>query len=842
MIFRLEDFQERAVQRLSSQVAKARRDYAEDRDRTAVGLTAPTGAGKTVIATALLERLYFGDGNTEPDTSLTVLWVTDDPALNAQTINKISQASERINAFRFRRLGDTDESTLEPGYIYFVHIQQLSRNSTLHSVRNGTRSDSRTHGAWDMIATTVRKRGKDFVVVVDEAHRGASSNADRRTIVGTIVNGGVTNVGTQQPPAPVVLGISATPERFQQAMASAGRTLRTVEVPPSDVRSSGLLKDRILINHIAENQSANNTLLELAVADLKASNAAWQEHHAATGDRLVEPLLVIQVEPRVTDTRIAEILAILESGWSELSDIAVAHSFGEPKGPISVGGRTIRHLAPEAIEGDDRARVVLFKQALTTGWDCPRAEVLVSYANRDSYTDIAQLIGRLVRTPLAKRVDGIDRLNEVVAYLPGFNGEHVARVVGALTSDDAGEPPIAVVLTQVQCPRDPGVPSEVFTLLDTLPSYTRPRTGFRSYTAQLLALAAALNEHGLVPAASGIARQWLVNQMRAAVDAREAAVKEVETGNRDVQLGTILIALDEKVEKERIVTTVATAERDLDVYFARAKRILPDATASWYYSDLCDTQGFDDADAMVRVAAMASLGFKDIIEDQARAQIETWRSAYAGAVARKPRAVRDAIEPLWYLGRTAMVPTTVEAPEVYSAGTERILNGDVEPIDTYPKQLYVIPAGRPNAGRFPVVASGWEKEVLAIELDAEGLVGWYRNPTSGRNALAVPYEYGDRTLLHHPDFLFFHDDSGVVIDIVDPHQHNDAATSARWSALAQYAEDHPTNLRRVLAVIRDCEGRMRSLDLTASGMRDWLIDATDQAMIEALFDQRGADY
>ena len=89
--------------------------------------------------------------------------------------------------------------------------------------------------------------------------------------------------------------------------------------------------------------------------------------------------------------------------------------------------------------------MVLFKSALTTGWDCPRAEVLVSFQGKDSYTEIAQLIGRLVRTPLAKRVDGgDDRLNEVVAYLPGFKTEHVTRVVKALTEDETVEVEIVI--------------------------------------------------------------------------------------------------------------------------------------------------------------------------------------------------------------------------------------------------------------------------------------------------------------------------------------------------------------------------------------------------------------
>lgn len=74
--------------------------------------------------------------------------------------------------------------------------------------------------------------------------------------------------------------------------------MRLVDVPPADVRESGLLKDRILIRNIAEDQSADNTMLALAVEDLRVADTAWQAHHAATGDRLVEPLLVVRWSPR----------------------------------------------------------------------------------------------------------------------------------------------------------------------------------------------------------------------------------------------------------------------------------------------------------------------------------------------------------------------------------------------------------------------------------------------------------------------------------------------------------------------------------------------------------------
>lgn len=840
----LEQYQKTAVDSLLSGLAKARAGYLDDGERTAVGLTAPTGAGKTVIATAMLEAIYNGTPTRAPNPNMTVLWITDDRALNAQTINKIHQASGKIDINSIRALSDVDQRTLEPGLIYFVHIQAMQKNSTLHAVRpDGSPNDKRTHGAWDMIANTVRERGEDFLVIWDEAHRGSGTKGtERKSIAGTIVGGGMTNIGTMQPSAPIVLGISATPDRFKEAMVAADRTMRLVEVKAGDVRESGLLKDRILLRSVGESQSADNTMLTLAVEDLQTADEAWRTHHETTGDRLVEPLLVVQVEPKVTEARLAEILSVLESAWPTLSDYAVAHAFGDPHGPLKVGDRSIRYLPPEAISGDDRARVVLFKSALTTGWDCPRAEVMISFQNKDSYTEIAQLIGRLVRTPLAKRVDGDDRLNEVSAYLPGFRTEHVARVVNALTEDETVE--VDVVVAPVLCKQSLKVPPALFGFLETLPSYTRQKATFSSRTGQLMRLAAALTEHNLIKQGSAKAKQWIVDQMRAA-DGQNSS--EIDAKVKDIMsltVSTTMVAYGETLLQSVAKSDTATSERDLESYFLRAKRVLPDGSANWYYNDLCDA-GEDEIDASARLTAMADLGFKDIIEAQAEVLINSWREQYRSEVSRRPRHVREQIEPLWHVGAVPMLPTTVELRDVYPAATEKVRGNATEAIDTYPGHLYVIPEGKPNAGQFPVDTSrsSWEAEVLAAELAAETLVGWYRNPSSGRHALAVPYVFGDKHLLMHPDFLFWHDDGDgkFAMDIVDPHRFDLADTSAKWSALSRYAQDHSDRVRRCLAIAK-VGGVLRALDLTAPGIDERIAEATNQALIEAIFVSDGMAY
>lgn len=96
---------------------------------------------------------------------------------------------------------------------------------------------------------------------------------------------------------------------------------------------------------------------------------------------------------------------------------------------LAVGPRAVRYLAPSAISADPDARVVLFKSSLNTGWDCPRAEVMLSYRSATDPTHIAQLVGRMVRTPLARHIEVDEHLNTVSLYLPQYDRAALTRVV-----------------------------------------------------------------------------------------------------------------------------------------------------------------------------------------------------------------------------------------------------------------------------------------------------------------------------------------------------------------------------------------------------------------------------
>ncbi|MCT7085225.1 hypothetical protein, partial [Salmonella enterica] len=75
------------------------------------------------------------------------------------------------------------------------------------------------------------------------------------------------------------------------------------------------------------------------------------------------------------------------------------------------GEHRIRWCPPEDIQERQDVRVVLCLTAITTGWDCPRAEVLVSMRVAKQQDLITQIMGRMVRTPLARRIESDVTLN-----------------------------------------------------------------------------------------------------------------------------------------------------------------------------------------------------------------------------------------------------------------------------------------------------------------------------------------------------------------------------------------------------------------------------------------------
>ena len=451
-------FQDKAAKELRVDIADALDSYRRRGKTQVVSLQAPTGAGKTIIAASLIEDIYFGstlaDGTVfDEQPEAIFVWLSDSPELNAQSKQKIELKTSKLRFGQCVTIAEEsfDMEMLEDGHIYFLNTQKISINGKLTK-----HSDNRQYTIWETLDNTIQNKSDRLYFIIDEAHRGAKTKhamGTDTTIMQRFIKGyeyAENGIKRKMRPMPVVLGISATAERFNTLVRNIPNVgQQTCIITADEVRASGLLKDRIVITY-PEDPTKNNdiVLLEAAVEEWLKKCKRWYQYTYEQHYANVDPVLVVQVcqgsNGVLSDTNLEDVLAKIEEKVGiPFKAGEVVHCFGEGT-TLELNGLHVPYVKASEIADTHKIKVVFFKEALSTGWDCPRAETMMSFAVRNDPTYIAQLLGRMVRTPLQMRVMRDEFLNDVKLYLPHFNKDTVKKVIGELQASEGGDIPTEI--------------------------------------------------------------------------------------------------------------------------------------------------------------------------------------------------------------------------------------------------------------------------------------------------------------------------------------------------------------------------------------------------------------
>ena len=847
MKFTLHGYQNDAVRDVLANLKKARRRWHQDKDRHAFSLTAVTGAGKTVMAAAAFEALFHGDDSFEfdRDPGAVVIWFSDDPSLNEQTRFRLIESSDRLRHTDLVVVENSfNRPKFEPGKIYFLNTQKLGKKSLLvrgfDGDEEGTfpemRPDLRSHTIWDIIRNTIEDPALTLYMVLDEAHRGmGSENREKSTIVQRLINGerGV-------PGIPVVWGISATVERFDRAMEGArGRsTLPPVTVDPVLVQNSGLLKDTIVLDIPDEAGDFDTVLVRRATDKLRESTEGWAAYAAEQKDGPpVLPLMVLQVPNTPHHNDIGRTLETIFQHWPELGENSVAHVFGE-HAPQTFGKYTVPYIQPQRVQDDHWVRILIAKDAISTGWDCPRAEVMISFRPAQDRTYIAQLLGRMVRTPLARRIPGNDRLNAVDCLLPRFDRDTVEKVVMALRDGGGDTPPTGRILVNpVEMKPNPDVPDSVWEKFVSLPSQTRPQRGAKP-AVRLTALAHELASDGLLPGAGGKAHAAMHKMLDRFIAERGPAFEAKRADVRTVSGRTVIADLQTGLLGDGYFETEADDAVVSDAYRRTARIVSPDIARTYTMERAKRKPEAEDdlegalIEAREEVAALHLMENLQVLFDAEATQLaDNWFAEHNERVKQLSDERQEAYRQITALSSE---PQDVDLVRPISRfEPTRVRENEAETvIPVYAKHLLCA-----EDGNYPSELKPWERAVLDAEMKRKGFRFWYRNPDRpSQDSLGVAYTFGEDTQIVRPDFIFFAEEGGAIVaDLVDPHGFHLADALPKLQGLARYAERHPKAFRRIEAVADIGAGKLRMLDLTKPEVRRDVMAASNA---EALY--RGA--
>ncbi|MBE6687378.1 MAG: restriction endonuclease subunit R [Ruminococcaceae bacterium] len=354
-MMKLKEFQLNAVKSLFEAMATPARD---------IILKSPTGSGKTIILT------YFMHQYIQSFPKTVFVWLTPGKG-NLEEQSK-AKMDKYIHASQTKLLSDVMTAGFEENDSCFINWEKLTKKG------NNALKDSERTNFLEHIQHALND-GIRFVIIVDESHQNNTIKADEI----------IQYFHTDK-----IIRCSATPKGIAKA--------EIIEIPEEDVIAAGLIKKMLVINQdfpqTIETEDQTAFLLERALQKQRELRAAFLQRNTD-----INPLIVIQI-PNKSET--------LQDG---------VERYLETQGLTYENGQLAVWLSDqhENLEGIDEPNAatsaVIIKQAVATGWDCPRAHILVKLRDNMDETFEIQTIGRIRRMPEAKHYES-DLLDSCYLY------------------------------------------------------------------------------------------------------------------------------------------------------------------------------------------------------------------------------------------------------------------------------------------------------------------------------------------------------------------------------------------------------------------------------------------
>lgn len=370
MLMKEIQYQQKAVAALKEKLIAM---LGRKRDRQKLVFKAPTGSGKTVMASEVLWKLTeeLPTRSDCPYHQVAYVWIAPNK-LHEQSYFKMKSYFSETNTLRpviYDELDLSGNSVIQPGEILFVNWESINKDNALM-----IRDTEQNRSLYDITRRTT-EQGIALICIIDEEHLFGGRLTNKAEKVLTNIN------------AKVEFRISATPI----TSGDDSYTIDREEVVKEQMIKSGLVLNPALKPTTMDEASMVQYLTRQALDKRNELQRAYQK----VGSN-VKPLLLIQLP---NDTS-----ASLSSEETQLAE-EVKEYLDKVKGISAGNGKLAIWLSNEKtnLEGIERndslVEVLLFKQAIALGWDCPRAAVLLIFRKLESFTFTVQTVGRIMRMP-----------------------------------------------------------------------------------------------------------------------------------------------------------------------------------------------------------------------------------------------------------------------------------------------------------------------------------------------------------------------------------------------------------------------------------------------------------
>ena len=366
------DYQENAIVKLKREINEL---LNADGEKVCI-FKAPTGSGKTLMMADFLKRLIDSriDGK-----KFSFVWIAVNK-LHDQSRNNLKKYYDQTAAsIKCSYFEDLENRRIGENEILFLNWASINKKDNLY-----VRANERDNNLSSIIART-KDEDRIIFLIIDESHHTANSEKSKELI---------RDIGPK-----ITIEVSATPQ--------LNNANRIVEVELKDVKDEEMIKKEIIINpgfehYIVDKKKSDKSADELVLENALKKRVELHKKLEADGSS-VNPLLLIQLPDAmqgVSDKK-DEIIALLKKKGYTTDNGLLAIYLSDKDNKINL---------VNIEKNENEVEVMIFKQAIALGWDCPRASILVLFRQwrEENITFSIQTLGRIMRMPEQKHYSDQD--------------------------------------------------------------------------------------------------------------------------------------------------------------------------------------------------------------------------------------------------------------------------------------------------------------------------------------------------------------------------------------------------------------------------------------------------
>lgn len=356
----LKDYQKQAVENLQIKIENCLRSS----ENEVVIFQAPTGSGKTVMVSALLKKLVK---SRKDDKRFAFVWISV-RMLHEQSKDKLEKYYEDDRLLKCSHFEDLEDRKIGENEILFINWHSINKKDINIFVRENEQDNN-----LNAVIKNTKEDGRAIILIVDESHHTAGSEKSQELI--EIISPKIT------------IEVSATPHLKENVS-------EIEKVHLADVKAEEMIKSEIAVNPEFLNikvgtKSSDELVIEQA---LNKREELIKMYKKESSD--VNPLILVQLPDSRGD---------LINKKEDVIKILGKKGITEKNGKLAIWlSEDKSDTLPNIEKNDNEVEILVFKQAIALGWDCPRASILVIFRESKSFVFTIQTIGRIMRMPELK--------------------------------------------------------------------------------------------------------------------------------------------------------------------------------------------------------------------------------------------------------------------------------------------------------------------------------------------------------------------------------------------------------------------------------------------------------